>query len=85
MLVKIIFKLIYLWFLLDFNFEDYFRESVIKIFNEEFYEFLLVYFGRRKKGKREFEINCISKKLFFMIFIVIFVCLDILFLFLKIF
>lgn len=54
-------KLTYLWFLLDFNLEDYLREIAIKTPNEESHELLSAYSGRRKKGKREFEINCISK------------------------
>lgn len=76
-------KLTYLWFLLDFNLEDYLRESAIKTLNEESHELLSAYSGRRKKGKREFEINCISKKSFLVISVVISVCLDILSLSLK--
>lgn len=76
-------KLTYLWFLLDFNLEDYLRESAIKALNEESHELLSAYSGRRKKGKREFEINCISKKSFLVISVVISVCLDILSLSLK--
>ena len=46
-------KLTYLWFLLDFNLEDYLRESAIKTPNEESHELLSAYSGRRKKRGKE--------------------------------